>query len=167
MPPHIKDKPITGERVVVGADGGLANVVVYISQGLSASEAAVVPSEAVTITQKGCQYLPHVIVANPGQHIKVLNSDQTMHNVHPQPTKNTEWNKSQPQAAPPAPCWFVKGQRPIGSLSLCLAFFFLILRYCWPAASRLSLPAGESLPSWQTNQRKAPYLRDGFKQPCF
>lgn len=99
MPPHIKDKPITGERVVVGADGGLANVVVYISQGLSASEAAVVPSEAVTITQKGCQYLPHVIVANPGQHIKVLNSDQTMHNVHPQPTKNTEWNKSQPQAA--------------------------------------------------------------------
>jgi hypothetical protein len=38
---------------------------------------------------------------NPNQHFKVTNSDQTSHNIHPQPTKNSEWNKSQPPGAPP------------------------------------------------------------------
>src|SRR5882672_3774956 len=34
-----KDHPVTTEGVVVGADGGLANVVVYISEGWSGSAA--------------------------------------------------------------------------------------------------------------------------------
>jgi plastocyanin len=95
-----KDKPITTEGVVVGPSGGLANVVLYISQGLNGSETGTVPPEVASITQKGCQYLPHVVVLDAGQHMKVVNSDQTSHNIHPQPTKNPEWNKSQPQGAP-------------------------------------------------------------------
>lgn len=94
-----KDKPVTGETVVVGANGGLANVVVYVSQGLTGNEAA--PSQPVQLEQKGCQYLPHVVAANAGQHIKILNSDQTSHNIYPQATKNSPWNKSQPPGAPP------------------------------------------------------------------
>lgn len=94
-----KDKPITSESVVVGASGGLANVVIYISQGLNGSEVVTVPPQVASLTQKGCQYLPHVVVVDAGQHMKVVNSDQTLHNIHPQPTKNPEWNKSQPQGA--------------------------------------------------------------------
>jgi hypothetical protein len=45
-----KNKPITTEGVVVGAGGGLANVVLYISQGLNGSEAATVPPEVASLT---------------------------------------------------------------------------------------------------------------------
>ena len=87
----------TTENVVVGANGGLANVVVYISQGLTGNEAAT-PSQPATIDQKGCQYVPHVVALNVGQHMTVLNSDKTAHNIHPQPSPgggNGQWNKSQ------------------------------------------------------------------------
>jgi len=96
-----KAKPVTAETVVVGANGGLANVVVYVSQGLSASQASQVSPETVTMTQKGCQYLPHVVAVSAGQPMKVMNADQALHNVHPQPMKNAEWNKSQQPGAPP------------------------------------------------------------------
>jgi plastocyanin len=85
------------ENVVVGANGGLANVVVYISQGLTGNEAAI-PSQPATIEQKGCQYIPHVVAMNVGQHLTVVNSDKTAHNIHPQPNPaggNAQWNKSQ------------------------------------------------------------------------
>jgi plastocyanin len=96
-----RDKPITAERVVVGANAGLANVVVYISQGLTGNQASTVRSDMVTMTQKGCQYLPHVVAVDAGQPMKVINADQTLHNVHAAPMKNAEWNKSQPQGASP------------------------------------------------------------------
>ncbi|MGA2694765.1 MAG: carboxypeptidase regulatory-like domain-containing protein [Terriglobales bacterium] len=94
-----KDKPATMEAVIAGANGGLANVVVYISQGLSGNETAM--SGDVTLTQKGCQYIPHVVGVDAGQHMKVVNADSTSHNIHPQPTKNQEWNKSQPPGSAP------------------------------------------------------------------
>jgi len=94
-------KPITTENVMVGSGNALQNVVVYISEGLSGPAATQVSSKTPTWDQKGCQYIPHVMALNPGQHFKVTNSDQTSHNIHPQPTKNSEWNKSQPPGAPP------------------------------------------------------------------
>ncbi len=35
------------------------------------------------------------------QELKILNSDPTTHNIHPQAKVNREWNKSQPPGAPP------------------------------------------------------------------
>ncbi len=96
-----KDKPATTENVVVGPNGGLANVVVYISQGLTGNEAAAVSSQPAQLEQKGCQYFPHVLVVDAGQHVKIVNADQTSHNIYPQPTKNAAWNKSQPPGAQP------------------------------------------------------------------
>jgi plastocyanin len=89
------------ENVVVGTNGGLANVVVYLSQGLSGTEPA--SSQAVTMEQKGCQYVPHVVAVNPGQHMTVLNDDKTSHNIHPDPKPgggNVAWNKSQLVGSP-------------------------------------------------------------------
>src|SRR5271165_3764509 len=54
-----KDHPITTEGVVAGADGGLANVVVYLSEGWTGGDVA--PAAQPEFTQKGCQYLPHVL----------------------------------------------------------------------------------------------------------
>src|SRR5258708_5851425 len=89
--------PITTETVVTGDNNTLENVVVYISAG---ADDASVPSKAVTFTQKGCQYIPHVVVLHTGQELQVANADQTSHNIHPMPTLNREWNKSQPPGSP-------------------------------------------------------------------
>jgi plastocyanin len=89
------------ENVVVGTSGGLENVVLYISEGLSSAQ----PATTVQVfDQKNCQYTPHVLAMNPGQTFKVTTSDQTAHNIHPNPnpmTGNIPWNQSQPPGAPP------------------------------------------------------------------
>ena len=89
--------PVTNETVVTGANNTLENVVVYISAGADDANA---PAQAVTFTQKGCQYLPHVIALHTGQGLKVVNADQTSHNIHPLAKVNREWNKSQPPGSP-------------------------------------------------------------------
>ena len=91
--------PVTVETVVTGANKSLQNVVVYISAG--ANDEGQVPPQAVTLEQKGCQYIPHVVVLHTGQELKIVNSDQTSHNIHPLAKVNREWNKSQPPGAPP------------------------------------------------------------------
>jgi plastocyanin len=90
--------PITFETVVTSANNTLENVVVYISAGADDANA---PSKAVTFTQKGCQYMPHVLAMHTGQELQVVNADQTSHNIHPMPKTNREWNKSQPPGSPP------------------------------------------------------------------
>jgi Carboxypeptidase regulatory-like domain len=92
------------ENVVVGSSGGLQNVVLYISEGLTGNEANAVSSTEPTVDQKGCMYIPHVLVVDVNQKFKVTTSDQTTHNIHPLPNPtagNIGWNKSQPPGAPP------------------------------------------------------------------
>ena len=89
----------TAETIV--ADGGnLANVFVYVKDGLG-GRAFDVPKDAVVIDQQGCKYHPHVLGVMTGQNIDIKNDDQTTHNIHPTPQANREWNESQPPAAAP------------------------------------------------------------------
>jgi hypothetical protein len=89
------------ETYVVGADGGMENVVLYLSEGLSN------PTTATTepvFDQKNCMYTPHVLALDTDQKFKVVTSDQTTHNIHPLPnpmTGNIPWNQSQPPGAAP------------------------------------------------------------------
>ena len=91
-------KPVTAESVVTGPDNALENVVVYIAAG-APDEAP--PSQPAVLVQKGCRYAPHVLAFQTNQEFQVVNEDQTAHNIHPIPTSNREWNKSQPPGAPP------------------------------------------------------------------
>ena len=91
--------PVTTESVVTGPNNSLGFVVVYISTGAPDESSA--PAQAVTFTQKGCQYIPHVLAMHTGQEVKVVNDDQTSHNIHPLAKVNREWNKSQPPGTPP------------------------------------------------------------------
>ena len=96
--------PVQLQNVMVGSNGGLQNVVLYISDGLSGDAANAVPSAEAVFDQKGCMYEPHVLVVDVNQKFKVTTSDQTTHNIHPLPnptTGNIGWNKSQPPGAPP------------------------------------------------------------------
>ncbi|MSR35443.1 MAG: hypothetical protein EXR95_02195 [Gemmatimonadetes bacterium] len=82
--------------VVVGPDGGLANVFVYVKEGLDA--ALKFPAgEAVVLDQQGCEYHPHVLGMTAGEQLKVKNSDSFLHNINATPTTNRGFNRSQPQ----------------------------------------------------------------------
>jgi plastocyanin/predicted small lipoprotein YifL len=88
----------TAENVVV-ADGDLANVFVYVKEGLG-NHTFAIPSDPVTLDQSGCKYHPHVLGVMAGQTVKIANSDPTTHNIHPTPKDNREWNESQAPQAP-------------------------------------------------------------------
>ena len=92
------------ETYVVGSGGGLANVVLYISEGLSGGALTEVPTAEPVFDQKNCMYTPHVLPLDVNQKFKVTSSDQTTHNIHPLPnpmTGNIPWNQSQPPGAAP------------------------------------------------------------------
>ncbi len=98
------DSPAHLETVVAGASGGLENVVLYISDGLPASALTEVPTNVPVFDQKNCMYTPHVLAMDVNQKFKVTTSDQTTHNIHPNPnpmTGNIPWNQSQPTGAQP------------------------------------------------------------------
>jgi hypothetical protein len=100
---HATD-PAHLEEVVVGQGGGLENVVLYISEGLTASALTGTSGQMPVLDQKGCMYTPHVIAVDISQEYKVITSDQTTHNIHPNPnpmTGNIPWNQSQPPGAAP------------------------------------------------------------------
>ncbi len=83
------------ERFVVGDGGHLANVFVYVKQGLEGRTFRT-PSEPVILDQKGCRYSPHVFGIQVGQTLQVVNSDPTLHNIHAMPSVNAEFNTGQP-----------------------------------------------------------------------
>jgi hypothetical protein len=76
-------------------DGGLAEVLVYVKSGLSGTYPA--PTEPVLLDQHGCDYSPHMVAMVAGQQLKIRNSDETLHNIHPRPQANTEFNVGQPR----------------------------------------------------------------------
>ncbi len=97
----LSHEPNFSQQYVVN-HGALANVYIYVKQGLEGKTFAV-PSTPVILDQKGCRYEPHVLALMSGQTLRILNSDPTMHNVHAQPNapSNPQWNMSQmPKGAP-------------------------------------------------------------------
>jgi hypothetical protein len=87
--------PVVPPVVVTGENGGLANVVVYVKNGLS-NYRFDAPKDPVILSQKNCMYEPHVVALMTKQPFEIENSDPTMHNVHPMPEHNRQWSTSQP-----------------------------------------------------------------------
>ena len=84
--------PVT---VVVGDGGGLANVFVYVKEGLESLDFPT-STAAVVLDQDGCTYRPHVIGVQAGQEFTIRNSDGLLHNINASPTENRGFNVSQP-----------------------------------------------------------------------
>jgi hypothetical protein len=76
-------------------DGALSDVLVYVKSGVKGSYPA--PADPVVLDQKGCDYTPHVLAMRAGQPLKIRNSDDTLHNIHPRPQQNAEFNIGQPR----------------------------------------------------------------------
>jgi plastocyanin len=86
------------ENIVVD-NGDLANVFVYVKDGLG-TRTFDVPTAPAVLDQSGCKYHPHVLGVMAGQTVQIKNDDQTTHNIHPTPKDNREWNESQPPSSP-------------------------------------------------------------------
>ena len=95
--------PVRDESVLVGQDGGLGNVFVYIRDGLDirlptldAARVFDVPARPVVLDQRGCQFVPRVLGIRVGQPLEMVNSDPVLSNVHGHPVRNGEWNTGLP-----------------------------------------------------------------------
>jgi hypothetical protein len=87
--------PIATRHYVTDASGGLANVFVYVKEGLAGKKFPP-KTESILLDQSGCLYQPYVLGIQAGQTLVIQNSDDTSHNVHSISTKNPEFNLAQP-----------------------------------------------------------------------
>ncbi len=89
-------KDVYSDQVVVNANGTLKNVFVYVKSGLPKKKYPA-PKEKVKFDQSGCQYTPHVFGVMIDQKIEIINSDETLHNVHALPKNSKQFNIAQPK----------------------------------------------------------------------
>ncbi len=79
------------EKVVVGGNKGLANVVASVPTAKGAPRMV-----KATVDQHGCKFVPHVTAMMPGE-LELKNSDDILHNIHTYSTANSSINKAQPK----------------------------------------------------------------------
>jgi len=92
--------PATSQDYLTGSENSLGNVVVFISDGLG-NRSFDVPTEAVTFEQKGCEYMPHVVAVRANQKLKMVNSDNTTHNIHPLPVASSAFGRGERKVRTP------------------------------------------------------------------
>jgi plastocyanin len=97
--PFCAKTPMKEEEVVVGAGGGLKNVIVRLTSGVSGHYEA--PAAPATVDQRACMYRPRAQGIVLGQPVKIVNSDQTLHNIHGYKGASTLFNQAEVPGLPP------------------------------------------------------------------
>ena len=85
---------VPDERLVLAADGAVANVFVYLPKPPKGARPADVPAEPFLFDQKTCRFLPHATIIPVKQTVKVLSNDAVAHNTHTFPFKNSGINST-------------------------------------------------------------------------
>ncbi len=85
---------LANDAVIVNTNGTLKNVFVYVKEGVTGKFET--PKEAVQLNQLGCAYTPKILGIMAGQQLEILNSDDTLHNVHSLPTQSQGFNLGMP-----------------------------------------------------------------------
>jgi len=88
-------------EIVLVENGRLANVFVWIRDGLDGWDLPPAKNEDRAIDQKGCLYTPHVVGVRTGDRVVVRNSDPTTHNVNIRSRSNDSRNLLQPPNGQP------------------------------------------------------------------
>jgi plastocyanin len=96
-----KDQETCGKEKMdasLEASGGkLANVLVSVTDVKGGKKAE--PKD-VTFDQKGCVFMPHVLIVPAGSTVNIINSDPITHNLHTFTVDNEPINKAQPKTLP-------------------------------------------------------------------
>ncbi len=81
------------EDLVVSPDRGIKNAVVSLP-GVKGKPAR--SDGNIALDQKGCAFVPHVLIVPAGTPVDILNNEGLIHNFHAYSTKNPPVNKAQP-----------------------------------------------------------------------
>jgi plastocyanin len=110
----VSGQPPNMSEVYVVNDGKMANVFVYIKDGLG-NRIYAAPSNPAVLDQKGCRYVPHAIGVMAGQPVEFRTSDPAMHNINLQPKAagNPPLNTSQAPFGTPVRHVFVQPEMMI------------------------------------------------------
>jgi hypothetical protein len=98
-------KQVLSQEYVIGPDGGLANVLIFVSQKLPDDEPWTHPdskpgkSDEVVFDQKECVFLTRLLALQSSQPIRIKNSDPVGHNTSLKPKKNPAYDQTIPSNA--------------------------------------------------------------------
>lgn len=104
-------QPALKDDLVVGKDGGVQNVLVYVKEGLKPeTRAAQTPDpQQKILDQRGCRYVPKVTAVRVGQPLVIRNSDSLAHNIRAKSARNGGFNINTPRVMTlPKPAVFAK-----------------------------------------------------------
>ena len=90
---RLNDGPVTTRHYVVGPERGLANVLVYVKEGLPRYYSPPAEGSAV-LTTSGCSFEPYVFGVQSGKPVMLVNADKILHNFHATARNNREFNIS-------------------------------------------------------------------------
>lgn len=84
------------DDLIVSPRREIANAVVSIE---NAPPGAAWPAAAAnpTIDQRGCAFVPRIVVVATGGTVDFLNNDRLLHNIHATPKLNVSFNRTQPK----------------------------------------------------------------------
>ena len=173
-------KPVAKNDVVVNGNGTLANVFVYVKEGVKKEAVPAADAAPVVFDQVGCMYTPHVFGVRTGQTIKIVNSDPTLHNVHAMPKSNTGFNMGMATKGQTIEKKFIKPEQMVRmkcDVHGWMTAYVGVMDHPWFAVSDSSgnfsianLPAGEyTLEAWHeklgTQTAKVSVTDAGAKAP--
>jgi len=104
LPPKLATLPVTrdmkicgtnkpDESLEVGQGGGVKNAVLWIVDGPKPVKADKIK---VTLDQKQCEFVPHVVALPAGATLDIVNGDKVFHNVHAREGDRTVFNYAMP-----------------------------------------------------------------------
>ena len=95
-------KSVLSEAVVVAADGGIKDVLIFLQSDIPDQEpwthASAQPGKSglIDFDQEHCVFLTHVLAMQTTQTLNILNSDPVGHNTNMSPDRNTSFNSTIP-----------------------------------------------------------------------
>ena len=82
--------------LLVSSRNEVANAVVWLED--PPAEAAWAPgADKAVIDQRGCLFVPRIVIVAAGGTVDFLNNDRLLHNIHATPKLNVSFNRTQPK----------------------------------------------------------------------
>ena len=105
--------PPLSEDAIVGPDGGVSNVFVFVKGGLPTGKTYATPGKAGLLDQQKSMFRPRVQGVLVGQDFLMRNSDPVIHNVRSLSEENRPFNIGQPPKTPDRKKVFKESEGPI------------------------------------------------------